>query len=211
MKKLIISLFLFSAIVYVNAQNDRSVVLQDLEKNQPAAQDVKLTATLKSATRLFGEKDDLTSVILIIPSGSVVNVIGSDSTYLHVIYEEDEGYIFKRHAVMNEPVVETKPVEQKQEPVQEVTTEPQQQQQQQQQVSRFTYLENKYGTNMAAKLIAGKIWKGMSSEMVRDSWGKPQKINRVIGDNIIREEWIYKSSWLYIENDFLVEWGPIRN
>ncbi|MCX6328941.1 MAG: hypothetical protein NTZ85_05420 [Bacteroidia bacterium] len=210
MKKLLISLFLFSVIVYVNAQNDRSVVLQDLEKNQPAAQDVKLTATLKSATRLFGEKDDLTSVILIIPSGSVVNVIGSDSTYLHVIYEEDEGYIFKRHAVMNEPVVETKPVEQKQEPVQEVTTEPQQQQQQQQ-VSRFTYLENKYGTNMAAKLIAGKIWKGMSSEMVRDSWGKPQKINRVIGDNIIREEWIYKSSWLYIENDFLVEWGPIRN
>jgi hypothetical protein len=209
MKKLIISLFLFSAIVYVNAQNERSVVLQDLEKNQPAAQDVKLTATLKSSTRLFGEKDDLTSVILIIPSGSVVNIIGSDSTYLHVIYEEDEGYIFKRHAVMNEPVVETKPVVQKQEPVQEVIAEPQQQQQQQ--VSRFTYLENKYGTNMAAKLIAGKIWKGMSSEMVRDSWGKPQKINRVIGNDIIREEWIYKSSWLYIENDFLVEWGPIRN
>jgi hypothetical protein len=64
---------------------------------------------------------------------------------------------------------------------------------------------------MAAKLIAGKIWKGMSSEMVRDSWGKPQKINRVIGNNIIREEWIYKNSWLYIENDSLVEWGPIRN
>jgi hypothetical protein len=209
MKKLIISLLLFFAIVYVNAQNERSVVLQDLEKNQPAAQDVKLTATLKSATRLFGEKDDLTSVILIIPSGSVVNVIGSDSTYLHVIYEEDEGYIFKRHAVINEPVVETKPVVQKQEPVQEVTAEPQQQQQQQ--VSRFTYLENKYGTNMAAKLIAGKIWKGMSSEMVRDSWGKPQKINRIIGNDLIREEWIYKSSWLYVENDFLVDWGPIRN
>lgn len=209
MKKLIISLLLFFAIVYVNAQNERSVVLQDLEKNQPAAQDVKLTATLKSATRLFGEKDDLTSVILIIPSGSVVNVIGSDSTYLHVIYEEDEGYIFKRHAVMNEPVVETKPVVQKQEPVQEVIAEPQQQQQQQ--VSRFTYLENKYGTNMAAKLIAGKIWKGMSSEMVRDSWGKPQKINRIIGNDLIREEWIYKSSWLYVENDFLVDWGPIRN
>jgi hypothetical protein len=210
MKKLIISLFLLSAIVYVNAQNERSGVLQDLEKNQSIVQDVKLTATLKSATRLFGEKDDLTSVILIIPLGTTVSVIGADSTYLHVVYGEDEGYIFKRHAVMNEPVVETKQVVQEQEPVQEVKSEPQQQQQQQQ-VSRFTYLENKYGTNMAAKLIAGKIWKGMSSEMVRDSWGKPQKINRVIGTDIIREEWIYKSSWLYIENDTLVEWGPIRN
>jgi hypothetical protein len=205
MKKLIISLFLLSAIVYVNAQNDKAMVLQNLEKAQPASQDVKLTATLKSATRLFGEKDDLTTVIMILPSGTVVSVIGSDSTYLHVIYEEDEGYIFRRHAVMNKATVET-PVVKKQEPVQVEQPEPQPQQ-----VSRFTYLENKYGTNMAAKLIAGKIWKGMSSEMVRDSWGKPQKINRVIGSDVIREEWIYKNSWLYIENDFLVEWGPIRN
>jgi hypothetical protein len=207
MKKLIISLFLLSAIVAGNAQNERATVLQDLENNQPARQDVKLTATLKSASRLFGEKDDLTSVILIIPSGTVVSVIGADSTYLHVLYEEDEGYIFKRHAVINEATFET-PVVKKQEPVQAAQPEPQQQQQQ---ISRFTYLENKYGTNMAAKLIAGKIWKGMSSEMVRDSWGKPQKINRVIGSDIIREEWIYKNSWLYIENDVLVEWGPIRN
>jgi hypothetical protein len=205
MKKLIISLFLLSAIVYVNAQNDKASVLQDLEKAQPAGQDVKVTATLKSATRLFGEKDDLTTVIMILPSGTVVNVIGSDSTYLHVLFEEDEGYIFRRHAVMNEPTVET-PVVKKQEPVQVSQPEPQPQQ-----VSRFTYLENKYGTSMAAKLIAGKVWKGMSSEMVRDSWGKPQKINRVISSNVIREEWIYKNSWLYIENDFLVEWGPIRN
>lgn len=207
MKKLIISFFLLFAIAHINAQNNRSVVLQDLEKSQPATQDVKLTATLKSATRLFGEENDLTSVILIIPSGDTVTVIGADSTYLHVIYQEDEGYILKRHAVMNEPVAVAKPVVQKQEPVQEVKTEPQQQQQ----VSRFTYLENKYGTNMAARLIAGKVWKGMSAEMVRDSWGKPQKINRVVESNIIREEWIYKSSWLYIENDVLVEWGPTRN
>lgn len=205
MKKLIISLFLLSAVVYANAQNNKATVLQDLEKAQPASQDVKLTATLKSATRLFGEKDDLTSVIMIIPSGTVVSVIGSDSTYLHVICEEDEGYIFRRHAIMNKATVET-PVVKKQEPVQVEQPEPQPQQ-----VSRFTNLENKYGTNIAAKLIAGKIWKGMSSEMVGDSWGKPQKINRVITSNVIKEEWIYKNSWLYIENDFLVEWGPIRN
>jgi hypothetical protein len=83
-------------------------------------------------------------------------------------------------------------------------------QQQQPQVSRFTYLESKYGSSMAAKLVSGKIWKGMNAEMVRDSWGKPQKINRVIAGNTIKEEWIYSSTWLYIENDNLVEWGPIR-
>ena len=63
---------------------------------------------------------------------------------------------------------------------------------------------------MAALLFAGKIWKGMSSDMVKDSWGAPLKINRVIGD-VVKEEWIFKNSWLFIENDHLVEWGPVKS
>jgi hypothetical protein len=63
---------------------------------------------------------------------------------------------------------------------------------------------------MAARLDAGKIWKGMTAEMVQDSWGVPQKINRVISGNNIREEWIYRNSWLFFENDRLIEWGPVR-
>jgi hypothetical protein len=62
---------------------------------------------------------------------------------------------------------------------------------------------------MAVRLATGKIWRGMSADMVRDSWGAPLKINRAIGE-IVKEEWIYKNSWLYIENNTLVEWGPIR-
>ena len=45
---------------------------------------------------------------------------------------------------------------------------------------------------MAARIIAGKIWKGMNSEMVKDSWGNPEKINRIISGNVIKEEWIYQ-------------------
>ena len=204
MKKLIItSLFLFS-VISLNAQENRTQVLQDLEKNQPSGQEITLTATLKSASRLFAEKNDLTTVLMIVPVGSVVNVIGSDSAYFHVIFEENEGYILKRHAVIDESPVASKPSVQTREPLQ------QSQPVSQQEVSRFTYLENKYGTNMAARLIAGKIWKGMTSEMVRDSWGKPLKINRVINSNTIQEEWIYNNTWLYIENDTLTDWGPTR-
>ncbi len=50
----------------------------------------------------------------------------------------------------------------------------------------------------------------MNSEMVKDSWGTAEKINRVISGNIIKEEWIYKNTWLYFENNTLVEWGPVR-
>jgi hypothetical protein len=206
MKKLIFSSLFLLLFVAVQAQVNRAEVLQDLEKSQPATQDQSPIAILKSSSRLFEDKNDLTTVILIIPAGDTVEVLGSDSTYLHVVYKEDEGYIFKRHAVIIETPVDISPVKQ----AEQVQQEEQPVQQEQPQVSRFTYLENKYGTNMAARLNSGRIWKGMTAEMVRDSWGKPVKINRVIMNNMVKEEWIYRNTWLYIENNNLVEWGPIR-
>ena len=75
---------------------------------------------------------------------------------------------------------------------------------------RYAALENKYGQAMAARIYAGKIWKGMNSEMVRDSWGTPEKTNRVVSGNTIKEEWIYRSTWLYFENNTLLGWGPVK-
>jgi hypothetical protein len=204
MKKiLLISGFLFISVI-IYSQNNNADILQGLENNRQSNQNTAPTATLKSASRLFGAKDDLTSVILIIPSGSVVKVIGSDSTYLRVIFEDAEGYILKRHALINNTSVDIAPANQSEKAIRENQSEPVEQ------VSRFSYLENKYGSNIAARLNAGKIWKGMSSDMVIDSWGKPVKINRLFRDGIIREEWIYRNTWLYIENNILVEWGPTR-
>jgi len=214
MEKLLSLFLILSLACSVFAQDNRTVILQDLEKNKAVNQNVTSSATLKSASRLFGDKNDLTSVILVIPAGSEVDVLGADSTYLHVVFDENEGYIFRRHAAMNEVSVASRTSSQSQKAEQEAVPqqdqEQQQQQQPQQKVSRFTYLENKYGTDMASKLIQGKVWKGMTAEMVRDSWGKPLKINRVITSNTIKEEWIYKSSWLYIEDDVLYSWGPIK-
>jgi hypothetical protein len=193
----VLLLFISSAI----AQANKNDVLKNLEKNQGGNQNI--TATLKSSSRLFSAKDDLTSVILIIPSGSTVKVLGSDSTYMHVTYEENEGYIFSKHAVIDKnPVNIAQSVQNQQSAIQQPAKE--------QQVSRFSYLEGKYGTTMAARLNAGKIWKGMNSDMVKDSWGTAEKVTREIDGNIIKEEWIYKTTWLYFENNTLKEWGPAR-
>ncbi len=210
MKIITTSLFILFSMSIAIAQDNRTSILQDLEKRQASPQEINVTATLKSASRLFGTKDDLTTVITIIPSGTVVDILGVDSTYLNVAFEDTTGYIFRRQAQINTEPATVQPAVR---PAENITGDkPEtQQQQQQQQESRFTYLENKYGTSMAAKLMSGKVWKGMDSEMVLDSWGKPQKINRVISGNIVKEEWIYKSTWLYIENDRLEDWGPIRN
>ena len=101
MKKFIFPALFHAGLISVNAQTDKSDLLESLEASQNISQDVTATATVKSSTRLFKTKDDLTSVILIIPSGSVVTVLGSDSTYFIVIFEENEGYIFRKHAVID--------------------------------------------------------------------------------------------------------------
>lgn len=204
MKKIIFISILLLSVIYVQAQANRADLLQNLEQNQPVTQDGKLTATLKSSSRLFGAKDDLTTVILIIPSGSNVQVLDSDSTYLHVLFEENDGYIFRRHAVIDKttPVVrQSGQQQQRVQNTQPVQNEP---------MNRFAYLEGKYGSTMAARLNAGKIWKGMNAEMVKDSWGTAERINRDINGNIIKEEWIFKSTWLYFENNTLIDWGPIQ-
>jgi 16S rRNA C1402 N4-methylase RsmH len=126
----------------------------------------------------------------------MVDVLGIDSTYLHVVYQDNEGFIFRRQAVIDRQVAK----KQLASAGSQSGNEPQ---------DRFTYLENKYGTNMANKLIAGKIWKGMNAEMANDSWGTADKINRIISGNIVKEEWIFRSTWLYFENNTLLEWGPV--
>lgn len=206
MKKYLPILLFLSIIIPVSAQNDKTDKLQSLEQGQSRQQTQQsTTATLKSAARLFGAKDDLTTVVMIIPTGSRVTILDSDSTYFLVHFEDSEGYIFKRQAVIDksqpvstqdnntqEPVQQTRPVE---------TAK----------ASRFSYLEDKYGTSLAARINAGKIWKGMSPEMVRDSWGNPDKISRVISGNTVKEDWTYKSTWLYFQSNTLIEWGPARN
>jgi hypothetical protein len=162
------------------------------------------TATLKSSSRLFSVKDDMTSVVVIIPTGSTVKVLDSDSTYMHVTFEENEGYIFSKTAIIDKTPVNI---------AQMIQNQPQSsapQTTKEQPLSRFSYLEKKYGTTMATRLYSGKIWKGMNSEMVKDSWGTAQKINRTINGNTVQEEWLYKTTWLYMENNTLVDWGPVR-
>jgi hypothetical protein len=196
MKKFILPLLFIISIFPLSAKTTKAYIPQD--KN------AIVTATLKSSSRLFKAKEDLTSVIVVIPSGATVTVLGSDSTYLNVSYEDNKGYIYKRHAVIDKsPVVATQAP--KSQPKVEQT-----QPLQTQVMGRFTYLENKYGTSMAARLFAGKIWKGMNAEMVKDSWGSAQKINRVVDGNLIKEEWVYKTTWLYFENNTLVDWGPVK-
>ncbi len=205
MKKIIFLLIAFFISLNIGAQSGKVGILESLENESHFDQDKVITATLRQASRLFAAKDDLTSVILVLPAGTKVTVTGSDSVYYKVVYEGDEGYIFKRHADIElTGEQEQAAKEEREEVVQNRIEQPERE------MSRFEYLEKKYGTNVAAQINAGKIWRGMTAQMVLDSWGNPQKINRSITPNSVKEEWIYKNTWLFIENNTLVDWGPIK-
>jgi hypothetical protein len=206
-KKKNMKIYLFTSLIMIGAlsagaQANKTEVLQSLEANQANSQVNTPTAKVKTSTRLFKSKEDLTSVIMIIPSGAVVAVLDADSTYYHVTYEENEGYIFRKHAVPDKAPATFSELNSAGIPA---ASQPQAQSD-----SRYDELESKYGSAMAARIYAGKIWKGMNSEMVHDSWGAARKINRVVSGNVIKEEWIYNSTWLYFENNSLIQWGPVR-
>jgi hypothetical protein len=205
MKKIFFIALLGIAAFTLKANANKVDQFQASEQNQSDNQNITATARLKAASRLFATKDDLTSVILIIPADSLVSVLDSDSTYLHVVYEDNEGYIFKHQAVLVETQANTP------QPVQSTPGVQENEQVQDQQQNRLSYLENKYGSSMASRLYQGKIWKGINSDMVKDSWGNPDKISRTVSGNTIKEKWIYRNTWLYFENNTLLEWGPVNN
>lgn len=220
MKRIILSVVITLILSTLNyAQTGRENILQGLEQGQGARetsdQQQSVTGTTKSAVRLFGTKDDLTSVIMIIPSGSQVAILDADSTYYLVNYEDTEGFVLKRQigsitkssgneSSSSENVTLSSNGREREESVNE--TYPVETQTE----SRFSYLERKYGTSLAARINSGKIWRGMDADMVRDSWGNPLKINRIINGNTIREEWTYRNSILYFDDSTLRNWGPVR-
>jgi len=68
-------------------------------------------------------------------------------------------------------------------------------------------LVQKYGKEVADKIIAKKIWIGMTREMAMESWGYPEDINRSVGSWGVHEQWVYSNNrYLYIENGILTSW-----
>ncbi len=173
------------------------------------AQDLQKLAT-KGAVRLFADKDDLTSVLQIIPDATIVEAISADTLFTLIRWGDIEGYVKSDRLTAALPVVTTsQPVAQ---PVQEaapVRPEPDVQARQVP-TDRFQALAEKYGLNLAKPIYQHKVWKGISSDMARDSWGKPIQINRMYVDRSVEEEWIYSQKYLYFRDGVLVDWGPVK-
>jgi hypothetical protein len=213
MKRLgVVMIAMVLSVMLTAAQENSRQLLERLESGSSIQQQQPLKGVTKGALRLFGERDDLTTVIMIVPNGAEVDVLRNDGDYLLVKYKDSEGFLLTdKVAVMQtaQPVVQQqveREVQQQQQPQQQDRRELTQQEQQ---INRMTYLEHKYGRSIANRIYAGKIWKGMTTDMVKDAWGEPDRVNRVVVSSVVKEEMIYRGTWLLMEQGKLMEWGPI--
>lgn len=66
----------------------------------------------------------------------------------------------------------------------------------------------KYGNDIGTKLAEQKIWVGMTDEMVKDTWGVPDRNIRNIGNFGTHEQWVYDilHTHLIFVNGVLTTW-----
>jgi len=76
-------------------------------------------------------------------------------------------------------------------------------QQNQKRISDIKSKFGKYGSQIVQDIINKKIWIGMSSEMAVASWGEPERINKTVNADGVKEQWVYGRDYLYFKSGLL--------
>jgi len=64
----------------------------------------------------------------------------------------------------------------------------------------------KYGKEVGEKVSYKQIWTGMTDDMVRDSWGEPDKINKNVKPWGVFTQWYYGEVTFFFKDGKLTEW-----
>ncbi len=68
------------------------------------------------------------------------------------------------------------------------------------------YLIHKYGKKIGTRIALGKIWKGMSEKMLRDSWGKPDKVRTRRWKWGVFRQYYYGNIIYFFRDGKLIDW-----
>ncbi len=59
----------------------------------------------------------------------------------------------------------------------------------------------KYGNENWNSILNGQVRGGMTKEMCKMAWGKPERVNEIAAnDSHLSEQWVYEANYLYFEN-----------
>lgn len=158
-----------------------------------------------------------------IPKGSNIIVIGYKSEFFTVKFQNQSGFAFysniplndelnrimeyytikeKKDAAINYAKLQEKWKEEKHTAVEKEATI-----RAENEAIKKQKMIKEYGIINADKIMSGKIWIGMTSEMAIDSWGEPKDINRTVTNYGTNEQWVYSDkNLLYFKNGKLTAW-----
>ena len=156
----------------------------------------------KQKTNLYEERGTWTKTIATIPPLMTLLAYDFKNNYYFVEYDTLNGYVF---------CLDIETIEQKNKRIEKEQIKKQNQIQkelatQNELRERKNSLVRKYGEVNGEKIFNGKIWLGMTKEMVIDSWGQPRDINKSVGSWGVHEQWVYYNSYLYFRNGKLTSW-----
>ena len=67
-------------------------------------------------------------------------------------------------------------------------------------------MKKKYGSKDGARIAMGQIWKGMTEEMMRDSWGEPDKTNTDKYSYGVFTQFYYGKVIYFFRDGKLIDW-----
>jgi len=198
--------FLF--FVSLNAQqiNELEKKLNQLEQNSTKSNiqieitdiSFKSNGVTSSGCRLYSDIGNLSSVVAIIPVDTRVFIVDIMDDYFYIKTEVNQGFVKKPKIIPDKSFIEKPPEFLNQQDTATGVS------------GKYEYLRNTYGSEIAQKIFDHKIWRNMTTNMVKDSWGRPNQINRRINSAQVKEEWFYPSTNLIFMNDKLIDWGPVE-
>ena len=195
-----------------------------------------LTATLFISSISFGQSDSLIvfhgeviyrdtvalEMFLFVPGQTKVKVIERGERYYKIIYGDKIGWVLKTRLFTeseNIKLIEEQKAKRKAEELAKKQAETRARQdalkaKQAREKAQMDALNKKradfvkkYGSQeIADKIVAKKIWLGMTDRMAVDSWGIPVDINKTVGSWGVHEQWVYGDKYLYFENGVLTSW-----
>ena len=71
---------------------------------------------------------------------------------------------------------------------------------------QHSFYVKKYGQENGNRVFEGKVWKGMTEKMLKDSWGKPDKTHRNNYKWGVFTQWYYGNITYFFKNGKLIDW-----
>jgi len=155
-----------------------------------------------SDTPLRDSPDPSSEITSKVPKGSVLEVIGSFESYLWVKLDSMKGFVSYQLVKSYSPefskfVSNAKDIELKNKAIEL----------EKKNKERAKSLIIKYGEWAASRILSNKIWIGMTEEMLLDSWGSPNDINRTVTKYTNKSQYVYGlGQYIYVENGKVTAW-----